>query len=378
MAMQNTQSGHLPRLLIVLVVVLLGSASTALSDDTAFTREMLRIPTTGAGPGGLEAMLVRPAGAGRYPLALLSHGSPRSAADRRNMTPLGLLPQAMEFARRGWAAAVVMRRGFGDSAGGFAENAGPCNDPNYVAAVAAAAADLRAAIEHLAKRSDIDASRILGVGQSAGGIATVGLTADPPAGLVAAISFAGGRGSPRDGTVCREDRLVAAFGVFGKRSRTPMLWIYADNDRYFGPELAERFHTAFVSGGGRAEFIKHPAFGEDGHNLFSQGIPLWTPHVDAFLKRQKLVMRDTLLPVPMAKIAPPPQLSANGRKGFADFLGAAPHRAFAVSPKGAFGWRSGRRTVDAAKKDALERCRKYRSDCRIYAIDDAAVAPAKP
>ena len=60
-------------------------------------------------------------------------------------------------------------------------------------------------------RPDIDATRIISVGQSAGGFATVALTADPPAGLVAAISFAGGRGSPRDGEVCADERLVAAF-----------------------------------------------------------------------------------------------------------------------------------------------------------------------
>ncbi len=339
---------------------------------------MLRIPAPGAGKSGLEAMLVRPAQAGRYPLVLLNHGSPRAPADRAEMTPLGFLPQATEFARRGWTAVVVMRRGFGDSGGGFAEKSGPCGNPDYVAGVTAAASDLRAAIAHLAKRADVDPSRIVSAGQSAGGIATVGLTANPPPGLVAAISFAGGRGSPRDGEVCREDRLVAAFAAFGKRSRIPMLWIYSDNDRYFGPALAQRFHAAFQAGGGKAEFVKHPAFGEDGHNLFFQGIALWTPHVDGFLKDRGLVLRETLLPVPVAKIAPPPQLAENGRKNFSDFLLAAPHRAFAVSPKGAFGWRSGRRSAEIAKKEALERCHEFGSDCRIYAVDDRAVAPARP
>src|SRR6185295_223702 len=86
-----------------------------------FVRQELRIPTELAGRGGLEALLVRPNGPGRYPLALISHGSPRVAADRREMTPLGFVPHATEFARHGWAAAVVLRRGFGDSAGNFTE-----------------------------------------------------------------------------------------------------------------------------------------------------------------------------------------------------------------------------------------------------------------
>ena len=362
--------------LFAIAAALVVGTSPARSEAAAYTRELLRIPMAEAGERGLEALMVRPVADGRYPLALINHGSPRSATDRPDMTPLAFLPQATEFARRGWAAAVVMRRGFGDSGGGFAETTGPCGNPNYVAAATTGSADLRAAISHLAKRRDIDPSRIVSVGLSAGGIATVALTANPPAGLVAAINFAGGRGSPKDNEVCSEDRLVAAYGVFGKRSRIPMLWVYAENDRYFGPALAERFHAAFLAGGGKAEFVRHPPFGEDGHHLFAAGIPLWTRHVDGFLKGQSLVLRETLLPVPIAQIAPPPQLSEKGRKAFADFLAAAPHRAFAMSSKGAFAWRAGRRTIDAAKEGALERCQKHASDCHIVAVDDDAVQTA--
>jgi len=46
----------------------------------------LRIPMAEAGPQGLEAFLVRPAGTKRYPLALLSHGSPRDFDDRATMS----------------------------------------------------------------------------------------------------------------------------------------------------------------------------------------------------------------------------------------------------------------------------------------------------
>src|SRR5271170_4150658 len=77
--------------------------------------------------GTLEALLVRPAEPGRYPLALINHGSPRSGADRPAMTPLAALPQALEFARRGCAALMLMRRGYGNSDGGWAESYGPCN-----------------------------------------------------------------------------------------------------------------------------------------------------------------------------------------------------------------------------------------------------------
>jgi dienelactone hydrolase len=139
------------------------------------------------------------------------------------MTPLARYLPAIEFVRRGWTAAIVMRRGFGDSGGGLAEDMGPCANPDYLRAASASVADLKATITFLAKRPDIDASRILSVGISAGAFATVALTAKPPPGLVAGVSFAGGRGSDKPDSVCREDRVIDSFAEFGKRSRLPML-----------------------------------------------------------------------------------------------------------------------------------------------------------
>ena len=94
-----------------------------------------------------------------------------------------------------------------------------------------------------------------------------------------------------------------------------MLWIYADNDLFFGPEVVQRLHQAFTSAGGSAELIKHPAFGKDGHALFALGIALWTPYVDAFLKTHRLVLRDSLLPVPVPNLAVPAGLGEKARAG---------------------------------------------------------------
>jgi dienelactone hydrolase len=340
-----------------------------------FVREDLRIAMPAAGPRGLEALLVRADEPGRHPLVLINHGSPRDPSERPEMTPLAFLPQAIEFARRGWAAAIVMRRGFGDSGGGFAEGSGPCQDPNYLHSASEAAADLNAAIGFLAKRSDIDAARILSVGVSAGGFATVALTAEPPAGLVAGVSFAGGRGSDKPDSVCRDDKLIAAFGAFGKRSRLPMLWVYAENDHFFGPALAQKFREAFTGAGGKVAFVKAAPFGDDGHHLFSTaGTPQWAPMVDDFLKAQNLVLRSSPLPPPQPPNIPiPRQLSANGRKAFEEFLTGAPHKAFAMSPTGAYGRRFGRRTIEAAKSGALANCPRTPNDCRVIVVDDTAV-----
>jgi dienelactone hydrolase len=350
-------------------VALILSAGTLAAQG--YKRESMRIPMPAAGDRGLEALLIKPDVPGRLPLALVNHGSPRNAADRLEMTPQGLERSAIEFVRRGFAVVLVMRRGFGASGGGFAENAGPCANSDFNKAAAASVADLRAVIAHLSKRPDIDASRIISVGVSAGGFASTALSAENPPGLVAAINFAGGRGSPRDDEVCSPDRLVDTFATFGKRSRVPMLWVYAENDRYFGPMISRRFHEAFTNEGGRAEFVMAPPFDRDGHALFGGNIPGWTPYVDAFLKKQNLVLRDTPMPTPpRAKLAPPKQLSEAGRQSFERFLDSPPHRAFAVSPKGHFGWRAGRRSVEDASKSALERCAEHDTGCAIVVVDD--------
>jgi hypothetical protein len=83
-----------------------------------FYTEDLRIPMAAAGPRGLEAFLMRPQAAGKYPLVLISHGTPRDYDDRADMTAESYRGLAIEFAKRGFAALVVLRRGYGTSPGG--------------------------------------------------------------------------------------------------------------------------------------------------------------------------------------------------------------------------------------------------------------------
>ncbi len=143
------------------------------------------------------------------------------------------------------------------------------------------------------------------------------------------------------------------------------------NDKYFGPDLAHRMYNAFTAAGGRAQFIDAPAFGRDGHQLFSAaGAAIWTPMVDGFLREQNLGTRDLIAAPGAASLSPPPQLGSNGRSGFAAYLAGSPHKAFAMSPKGAFAYRTGLRTPAEAEDAALLACAKYSADCTLYAVDD--------
>ncbi|HMD38475.1 MAG TPA: CocE/NonD family hydrolase [Candidatus Acidoferrum sp.] len=335
----------------------------------------MRIPTHASGKKGLEAVMVRPGDSAPHPLALMTHGTPREASEREEMTPLRWIPQAREFARRGWTAVIVMRRGFGDSGGGYDEDGRACSrNPDFIGPTKEAVKDLREAAAYLAGRPEVDPSRMISIGVSTGGLAMVGLSADPPPGLMAAISFAGGRGSRAPDDVCNAGILVSAFGEFGKHSKVPMLWVYAENDHFFGPQLARAFYQAFTHNGGKARFIPAGPFGEDGHGLFSlRGIPTWTPMVDDFLQSENLVLRETPLVVHPPDAEPPEYLSSQGREEFRRYLLSAPHKAFAASPGGGVGMYAGRRTTQDAEKHALENCKKAapkNEACAIVMMDD--------
>ena len=365
------------KLLHLLTIWLALASAPSRAVAAEFHTEDIRIPMAEAGPQGLEAFLVRPAETKRYPLALLSHGSPRSFDDRAAMSAHKYYGIALEYARRGFAALVVMRRGYGTSPGGRIDSLGGCAKAAYLPATAIAVADLRAAIDAMARRPDVTTTGMIAAGHSAGGLATVALAAQAPPGLVAAISFAGGRGSREDDDVCNPDGLVQAFATFGRTSRVPMLWVYASNDSYFDLALARRLHDGFRTNGGNATFIAAPPYGEDGHYLYSvAGRPQWTPYVDAFLRERGLVGRDILgLPDPLP---PPRQLNEAARAEFARYLASMlPHKAFAVSPNGGYGWRAGRATVDDAQRDSLGACMKWSPTCTLYAVDDRLAVPAQ-
>jgi dienelactone hydrolase len=365
--------------LVVFVVLSLFSVPAAMA--ASLIEESIKLPATFPGTFGtdtlvLDAVVVRLNDEERHPLAVINHGTPRNPSDRKDISPRNFISQAREFARRGWVAVAFTRRGYGKSEGGYAEGNGTCGSAIYEPAGRASADDVREVIRLMSERPYVDATRIISVGRSAGGFATVALAADPPPGLVAAISFAGGRGSSSpDAPVCNEDNLDAAFATFGKTSRIPMLWVYAENDHYFGPAAAGRFYAAFTGAGGKAKFIAASAFGDDGHGLFSRaGIPIWSQYVDAFLEEQTLKLVNQPLPIDDTNLAFPEGLSERGKVAFLDFLDAPAHKAFVLSDDGFFGWRSGRNKGEDAVEEATERCKQHTEQpCRAVMIDDKLV-----
>jgi pimeloyl-ACP methyl ester carboxylesterase len=216
---------------------------------------------------------------------VISHGSPRSADERRTWGRQRFIAQSEPFLALGFAVVVPTRRGYGKSEGPWAEDYGPCSNPDYYDAGLETARDVRAAVDDVRHEPWADPKRVVLVGHSAGGFGSVAASSQPLDGLVGVVNFAGGRGSRGPDSVCAEGKLVRAMADYGRESRVPSLFIYSENDRFFGPPLARRMYEAFVSAGGRAEFVQAPASGVDGHGYFARAIDDWTPRVASFLRR---------------------------------------------------------------------------------------------
>ncbi len=306
----------------------------------------------------------------------MTHGSSRKPEEHAEVTPWAFLPQAQWFARRGFVVLVVVRRGYGRSGGEQdGRHAGHCPTTDYQSSAEYSADDLRVAMNYARALPIVDPDHGIAVGVSTGGLATVALTSLDPPGLVAGINFAGGRGSRADHDVCNPGDLVHTYRNFGKHSRVPMLWLYAQNDKYFWPELAQQFDEAFRSQGGNDQFVLAPAIGDDGHSLFRH-VEAWSDTVDAFLTAHQL----NPLPAPLPEIQPPPippppGLSENGQRAFKKYLLLGPHKAFAVSPHH-WGFAVAQMTTDDAKRKAIENCRhnadQDHEDCVAVSVDNAS------
>lgn len=323
----------------------------------------------------LETTLFKPAGPGPFPLLVLNHGKGADnvaiAMDRGRVRYPAV---AHEFVKRGWLVAVPMRRGFGNSDGMLPRAS--CDLAGYARREAE---DVAAAVDALAARRDVDASRIVVMGNSAGGMAAIAYAAAPRPGVKAVVSFAGGLRLEGDaGGRCWPAALNDAFRAFARPGGPPQLWVYAENDRVFPPPVVRDAFEAFQGAGGRAELLVLPALGTDGHDVMTHpdGLARWLPEVTEFLGALDLPVApfagsgfaatDDVAAVP----APPPC-----RRQYERYLAERAPKAYALSRSGrACSWAA--RDERAAEK-ALANCRKGAPDCALYAYDDIVVWTAQ-
>jgi len=272
--------------LLLAPVAIPAIAAPAVTVETA-AQEIVEVAT--ASGAVMRVRVFRPAGKGPFPLAIVNHGSPVDASQRPAME-LPTFPTASNWLlARGYAVALPLRRGYGQTGGPWIEGYGSCRNPDYSRAGLATADDIQSVMDFFRDRSDLERDRILLVGWSAGGWGSIATASRNPRSVFAVVNLAGGRGGNPAAGNCTPERLVAAAGRYGATARIPSAWLYSANDRFFGPDLSRAMFDAYVGAGGRAEYVSLPAFGADGHRVFPavDGRALWQPAVEKFLAQLK-------------------------------------------------------------------------------------------
>jgi dienelactone hydrolase len=273
-------------LVVALVAALLVAPSSARAEDPK--------PET-VSIDGMVTQVFTPPGKGPFPVVVFSHGRSGQASVRatlQNPIPLG---HAAYWMKKGYAVVAPIRPGYGASGGADQENSGAHWDaqgrcpglPNMRGAMASAGTAVRAAIDWSRAQSWARRDRVLLVGQSVGGLTSVVVGGQSPAGVVAIINFSGGiAGDParHPGQSCGVEDVAAIYASAGRGTRAPSLWLYAPNDLYWGEDAPKRWHEAFARGGSRTRLVMTaPVPDPDGHNLMRRGGRLWSQPVDAFL-----------------------------------------------------------------------------------------------
>jgi dienelactone hydrolase len=291
---------YMLRVLGFYMVVILVLAVAAFANDQPGNRtiqeEVWAIPVTLP----TIAYVVRPVGDGPFPLVVMNHGVQLNPKERGFFPLVEFRDAAMWFARQGYMVVAPSGSGYGAAAlddperglySLFYSKVGDCDNPNFRDAGLAVALIDKWIIDYMADQKLIVPDNVIVVGQSAGGWAAIGLSSENLPGVRAIIAFAAGRGGRVGGKPnnnCAPDKLVETAGEFGHTARVPMLWIYTENDTFFGPALSRKMYEAYTRAGGSAEYHMLPPFGGEGHFLIdsADAIPLWAPLVSQFLDKR--------------------------------------------------------------------------------------------
>jgi len=169
---------------------------------------------------------------------------------------------------------------------------------------------------------------------------------------------------------------VAAMATLGARTRIPTLWLYAENDSLFPPELVTRMRDAYAASGGHAELRMFPPVMHDGHRLFADfgGRVKWLRAVDGFLQthgmpnanlaRAEMVMSTT-------------KLGARARPVVEEYLSTPAPKLLVATPSGAGAyWVANPNDIEGARKRLLTNCRERSgAECTVVMENNELVRP---
>lgn len=299
--------------------------------------------TPAIAPSAMRTLVFKPAGKGPFKVLLFAHGRPAYAAQRAQLVHPMSYGHVRYWLDKGYAVVAPIRPGYGpaDSAnptlGTAATKAGtpsatarttpatpaaraidPENSgvaysasgqclrrPQPERTAQAAAHAQRAALDWVRQQPWARADHIVLEGQSVGGLATLALCAAQPPGVKGCINFAGGAGgNPQQAParMCQPEQTTQLMRQLGSQPQPPSIWLYAQNDMYWGAQAPQQWHTAFsqaanasaltssraTTPAARSTFVQTPPIGSDGHSLLRAGTQHWGPPMEAWLRQHGL------------------------------------------------------------------------------------------
>ena len=156
---------------------------------------------------------------------------------------------------------------------------------------------------------------------------------------------------------CAIEPVAKLLESVGKNVRVPVLLHYAENDLYFNAPTSRLWYERFAAAGARAEYVLQPAFGRDGHYIFSEtlGVRYWLPAVEQFLARHGVPFERLDAGQPIVSVEHVPHVRSDAcRNLYRAFLESPAPRAYAVSGDGRCGFASG---LPDAADIAVRECR---------------------
>ena len=213
--------------------------------------------------------------ASRHPAIIFNHGSTGRgmvpASDVEHGGSTGVFLHSL-----GYVVVMPMRKGRGTSDGPYFEE-----DDSVAPAVQLESAieDLRAAVQYVRTRQDVDPKKIVLAGQSRGGLLSVAYAGRYPGDVAGVINFAGGwfgEDAPSP------NYNFEIFAKAGHDAKVPMLWLYADHDSFYSLKFIEREFSGFRDAGGRGELFEARDIPGNGHFL-CEWVDRWRNKVTTYL-----------------------------------------------------------------------------------------------
>lgn len=235
----------------------------------------------------LEVVLFRPLEDGRYPTVVFHHGSTGNGSDP-SLFGLTFTNKAIarHFVDRGWMVVFPQRRGRGKSDGLYDEgfktdrSSYSCREDLALGGAARALQDLDFITDWIRSRADVDTTRMLVGGSSRGGILSVAHVAQRPEVYLGAVNFVGGWIAEGCGDYRAVNRTLF---VDGAAFPGPSLWLYGENDSFYGLPYSRSNFDAFVAAGGLGSMVEFTrSAGLNGHFVINDP-ELWERTMDEFL-----------------------------------------------------------------------------------------------